>query len=523
MAGRTGPKPEHKPRTPAPDAPERPANLAHGRWLGDFLRLSPAERALVACCARGEAWTPKDWDGARPEAKRAANAIRAGLIRFLALGGDAAHPVHEIGVMLRGGWIKDELDLHQCRLPVRVDLRFCKLVFAPVFIAASLPELRLSGCHMPALFADGLLVAGSLFMDKSFSATGEVRLRHAEIGSNVVCRGSSFAKPEGAALSADGAVVKGSVFFDKGFAASGVVRLAGAQIGGDLVCSDGSFLNRGGKALVADGAVIMGAFFLRKMKPEGAMSLPGVQVGTLADDRECWIGGGHVLDGLSYDRIIGPTDAKSRIAWLRTQHSVHLGADFTPQPWEQLVKVLREMGHPHEARRIAIEKQRAMRQAGIYGLPPAQKHFDRSLGVGHNLRALGERLGLALRHPARLLDELRHHLFGLLSGYGHRPWNILAWVMALWFGFAALFWGFGVGCSELIGCTANHARSALYSLDALLPVDFGMVKGSLPVVEIGVPKSTNDPVRVLSAIETLFGWIFGILVLAIVGNLVRKD
>ena len=62
-----------------------------------------------------------------------------------------------------------------------------------------------------------------------------------------------------------------------------------------------------------------------------------------------------------------------------------------------------------------------------------------------------------------------------------------------------------------------------YSLDALLPVDFGMVKGSLPVDALGVPNSTDLPVRSLSVIETLIGWIFGVLVLAIVGNLVRKD
>ena len=604
-----------------PAAPTRPTYLAHGRWLGDFPRLTAAEKALVACCARGEAWTPRNWDGTRPEAPTRANTIRADLIRFLALGGDAAHPVHESGVMLGGACIADKFDVHQCRLPTRLHFQSCSFVLTPVFVAASLPELVLRGCLVPGLDGDRLRVAGEVVMDKAFYATGEVRLFGAQIGGNLECGAGSFVNPEGDALvadlavikgsmvlnggfsatgavrvlraqiggdlncregsfvnlegnalSADLAVIKGSMVLDRGFSATGEVRLAGAQIGGnldcgkgsfanaegcalsaegavvkgnvllnaefsatgsvrllgaeiggDLECGKGSFANPEGKALSADGATVKGGFFLRGAKCTDSVSLPVLRVGTLIDDRQCWTAGGNNLDGFSYDRIIGPTDATMRIAWLRSQRPDHLGADFRPQPWEQLAKVLREMGHPHEARRIAIEKQRAMRRAGIRGLPPATTRFGGWRNGKANLRALSERLYLPLRHPLLLLDEVLHRLFGLVSGYGHRPWNILGWVVVLWLGFAALYWGLGVGCARLTGCTANHASATLYSLDALLPVDFGMVKGSLPTEPLGGPDSTHLPVRALSVIETLIGWIFGVLVLAIVGNLVRKD
>ena len=506
-----------------PAAPPRPTNLAHGRWLGDFPRLTAAEKALVACCARGEPWTPRNWDETRPEAPTRANTIRADLIRFLALGGDPAHPVHERGVMLGGAWIKRKFDVHQCRLPARLAFQSCSFALAPVFIATSLPELGLSGCLVPGLTGDRLRVAGGLFLDDAFSATGEVRLLGAEIGGDLNCGKGSFANPEGNALSAEGAVVEGSVFLNGGFSATGEVRLLGAQIGGSLNCREGSFANPEGNALSADGATVKGGFFLHGAKCAGSMSLAALRVGSLVDDRECWTGGRHMLDGLGFDRIIGPTDAAMRIAWLRSQRPDHLGADFRPQPWEQLAKVLREMGHPHEARRIAIEKQRAMRRAGIRGLPPAKKPFGGWRNGKANLRALSERLYLPLRHPLRLLDEVLHRLFGLLSGYGHRPWNILGWVVVLWLGFAALYWGLGVGCARLTDCTANHTAAALYSLDALLPVDFGIVEASLPAELLGGPDSTHLPVRALSVIETLIGWIFGVLVLAIVGNLVRKD
>ena len=105
--------------------PERPAHLPHGRWLGDLEAeqpLSEAEKALVACCARGEPWQPPRWHGKRPEQAdtSVSNTIRADLIRFLAMGGDATHPVHDLGVMVGGGWIRGKIYLRHARLPVRL-------------------------------------------------------------------------------------------------------------------------------------------------------------------------------------------------------------------------------------------------------------------------------------------------------------------------------------------------------------------------------------------------------------------
>jgi hypothetical protein len=80
-------------KAPPPRKPARPARLPQGRWLGDLGRLSASE-----------------------------------LIRFLALGGDALHPVHEEGVMLRGAWITGLLDVHQCKLPLRLVLNNCHFI-----------------------------------------------------------------------------------------------------------------------------------------------------------------------------------------------------------------------------------------------------------------------------------------------------------------------------------------------------------------------------------------------------------
>ena len=67
-----------------------PTARAHGRSLADFAPLSDAEQKLIACARSGEvcALNPK-----RPKKSTKANTIRAGLIRFLALGGDDDNPV----------------------------------------------------------------------------------------------------------------------------------------------------------------------------------------------------------------------------------------------------------------------------------------------------------------------------------------------------------------------------------------------------------------------------------------------
>ena len=155
--------PSTKPATPR--KAKRPAHLAHGRWLGDLEPLSAAEKALVAACAKGEPWWPEGWDfETRPDAPTPANTIRADLIRFLLLGGDANHPVHEEGVMARGAWISDALNVHQAHSMVQLQLHHCHLVGVPILTAAILPELSLIGCALPGLLAEGLKVTGSIFL-----------------------------------------------------------------------------------------------------------------------------------------------------------------------------------------------------------------------------------------------------------------------------------------------------------------------------------------------------------------------
>jgi hypothetical protein len=573
MAAPSTPKPARK----SAAKPKRPAHLAHGRWLGDLedeAPLSDAEKALVAACAKGEAWQPVGWDGkTRPNEPNEANTIRASLIRFLLLGGDDNHPVHEQGVMAAGAWISETLNVHQAHCLLRLQLRYCHLESTPDLIAATLPELVLSGCVLPglqadrmvvkgdvlldsgftandvvtllgaeigsnlecdsgsftnvggnAIRADGLNVKGDLFLRNQFNASGQVRLLGAEIGGNLECDGGTFTNIGGNALQADGLKVKGSLFFRDKFSASGTVRLLGAEISRNLSCIGGTFSNPGEKALYADGLYVKGGLFLKDVTVEGAIILAAGRIGDLIDNMDCWQAGRHELDGLHYDRINGPIDAANRIAWLEKQRPDHLTSDFRPQPWEQLIKVLREMGHPYDASEVAIAKQERMRKVGV------------------------------IRGRVR---KTMHWLYGKITGYGHRPIWTVYWMIAVWLFCGACFeigreWGYFGPTSPLIhasaalemcggtgegkpfwtsvGCPVPPEYTtmwpSLYSLDLLLPlVNLQQDVDWAPIVINGNGDQLLGGylLRALLWFEILFGWAASLILVAVLGRLVEKD
>jgi hypothetical protein len=131
-----------------------------------------------------------------------------------------------------------------------------------------------------ALYGDGLKVAGSVFLEKPFSAEGEVRLESAHIGGFLICNGGKFKNPGRWALSAEGARIGITVKLRDGFSAEGEVDLEGAQIVGSLNCDGGSFKNPGGTALYAKSASIGGDLSLQDgFSAEGEVDLTGSQIG----------------------------------------------------------------------------------------------------------------------------------------------------------------------------------------------------------------------------------------------------
>jgi hypothetical protein len=399
----------------------------------------------------------------------------------------------------------------------------------------------------PALILDHSRIGINLTLDQGFKVYGEVILIGAHIGSSMQCGAAEFIRPNGDALSCDGATFGGDVFFRDDFKSTGAVRLLGAKIAGDLDCNGGSFANPGGYALNCERARIDGGLFLRGLKlVEGAISLASATATSLVDDDRSQAGANMApppwylgLDGFTYQRISdAPTDARSRIAWLRSQIPEHLTTDFRPQPWEQCIKVLREMGHPEEARRVAMAKEWLI-------LGNAWRRWLINCPTW--------------RSPLWAAKLVLMTIYGLLTGFGHRPLRTVAAMLLVWLGCAHLYGlaaDLGVlapttplihlhtqadgtplatACKPIwTACPAppmpreyTTFNAHLYSLDLLLPlVDLQQNADWAPMVDAAKPfwaLASGYPIRALMWFEILFGWAASLLLAAVLSGLAKKD
>ena len=486
----------------------RPAR-AFGRSLADFGELSPAERTLLECCRRGEVAEIAD---RRPEAETPANRVRADFVRLLALGGDEESPVHERGIHLKGAWLVDPFDLDHVVAERDIILEACRIETMSAR-QAKFKSLNLELSFLEkGLWGDRLTCEGSLFIRNGFKTKGEIRLLGVRVASDLALSGALLENEGARALSLDAAKIEGSLFLDR-VESKGEIRLHEARVGGVLVLDGSEFRNPGDVALNGQGANVAGIFFIRWLGAvDGTLSLSGMRVGALCDDASSWLRarGNIRLDGFRYERFTGmaPTAASARVSWLDAQTPEDLLEDFRPQPWEQVISVLRTMGYPNEARAVAIAKQ--IRQRGAGKLPKGARAF--------------------------------HWLYGLLVGYGYRPMRLVGTTASIWLLCAAAYWAgtnpawFGAKTHLLAPPAGESGRAPatdyrnfvplIYSADVLLPVvDLGYKNEWQPVVadRAGNPLIWGQLLRFLYWFEIAFGWVAGLLLVGVLGNLIKKD
>ncbi len=187
-----------------------------------------------------------------------------------------------------------------------------------------------------------------------------------------------------------------------------------------------------------------------------------------------------------------PTDAETRIKWLRLQ-----GDDrYRPQPFEQLATVFERSGDDSQARTIRIEKAKSR----------------------------------ARLSKMRWYERTWHRILGLTIGYGYRP------VQALWFVAAIVLLGiavFGIGHERALilptskdayieteegerELTPNYQRfnMLVYSIDAFVPlINLRQADAWLPVQGI---------VRYYLWFHIASGWILSTLLAVGLSGLVQR-
>ncbi|MBU8540007.1 bactofilin family protein [Falsiroseomonas tokyonensis] len=453
-----------------------------GFCLADFHPLLPSEQEIIASLRSG------DFDrlgneaaGSLPEVKDAKRAVRADLLRFLLLGGEAGARPHEKGIRVQGAWVTGTLDLEGCRIPRDIGLKKCRFDAAPILRSAILDSVFLDGSILPGLRAERVEARGTISLRGAVIA-GEVLVEGGRIGGNLDCNGIVIDATGDHAIQAEdldassvllrGAVITGSIrlsgarlsgdldafnlrvtsddkpAIDAGAVETrgdvvlraarveGTLRLVSARIGSDLILQNALLSNPAKVALELNNTVVIGVFLLNgRAKVSGVLDLTGATIGTIHDAIAAWpTAGDLLLNRCQYQAIVeGPVDAGTRIGWLALQDPQRWGEDFWPQPYEQLAKVFRDLGHDEDARRVLIAKERLQRSARRRRAPNRALRF--LLGVTDGVLAV------------TLL-------------YGRQPLLVFAWLF--------FFWLMGVGAfqhAERIRAIMPNSPVVLRSLE----------------------------------------------------------
>ncbi|MGF1457031.1 MAG: hypothetical protein ACFB6R_16820 [Alphaproteobacteria bacterium] len=273
-----------------------------------------------------------------------------------------------------------------------------------------------------ALACQGMQVGVSVELRAPFRAEGMSDFTQAEIYSAFRALSAVFIAADGTALELPGAHIGRKLIIDRASRLIGDLDLTAAQIDNDLEIWRDSF-NRSdggappGGALAPPGAVpclkarrmqIRGTLFLgapsdtnAQPRPDGRhwpaqdgkgrrkageepghdtssyiLDLTDAVVGTLNDHPRAWPDAGDlILNGFTYGRIAegAPTDSRQRLDWLHRQQRIYLTERFDPQPFDQIVRVLRQQGRPAVAEDLDVAKrtQRLRQQRN-----PALKLFE---------------------------------------------------------------------------------------------------------------------------------------------------
>ncbi|KIC30767.1 hypothetical protein RA24_01975 [Leisingera sp. ANG-M6] len=406
-------------------------------------KLKQAAEAGEFCICGPKGQTPPepaDWSSL-PADRR----IRADVLRFFLLGGCADSLVTEVGVMLTGALISGELDLADCEIPGNMLVHNCRFQHGiHATRCNALKNFRLESCKLPFLSAAGLKVGEQLDCEGAeFQSQGGIalNLQGAKIDQNVFlgsarilgeanlnglqtdgqlgCTSATFRNQGRSALSVQGAKIGQDVFLNSA-KVLGKADLNGIHIGGQLGCDDTEFQCPGRIALNLQDAVIgHGLFFRHQVKIKGAVDLRAARCGVMVDDPDCWPERGQlILDGFSYGRIIGSTDAQTRLTWLA--RSDNQSREFFPQPYKQLAKVLHDAGHEADAKtiRVALAQKLAFEARRL-----------RRIELDGNWGPAWASIWYDITRPVLWLI---HQVLNILTSHGFRPERSLFALVLLW-------------------------------------------------------------------------------------------
>jgi hypothetical protein len=421
-----------------------------------------------------------------------------------------------------------------------------------------------------ALSCDNASIAGDVSLKDGFHSEGSISFFGAHIGGVLNCMHGMFANKTGdgagRALDVTNSEIKGGAYLSDGFSAFGQVRLYGAKLYGTCAFTGGLFDNAvaatpddGAKktrvaaaALHLQAAKIDGALWLGPTAQEGrqradirgSLRLDGCHANDIVDHPSSWprkrvlgpdgkkLSAFLYLDGFTYNRMMGRGDYRTgvRKRWLERQPPDHLGVNYRPQPFQQLIKTYREMGNDGRVRDIAKFKGRTRYRSffarlwhGWRDRPKFSKRFGGGARYASPLDFIIWPITLSWRFVTRAAASVPLALAWAFVGFGTAYWygwgRILAFLLVMW-GAGVAFYddvasqgGFApsnpaIYLNEKLQakcgrnwteCTGGPAELPafnpfLYSLDIMLPVlDLGQKRDWQPIDRADRPVQFDLP------------------------------
>ncbi|HLK85600.1 MAG TPA: hypothetical protein VKT27_03765 [Candidatus Binataceae bacterium] len=481
------------------------------------------QRALLWVGPNNDAASPAN-DPAQAEQWGPERTIRAALLRWLAADPQTRPYVHPSGIGIGGAMIAGPLDLSyltvsapltiiNSAIPEGIDFSFAHLhgldlshdVTGQITGDRSSLEgdLQLTAGKYGPVSGDRMTIAGDLqLMGGDY---GPVSLFRTAVGGSLDCSAGRFVGgPE--PLSIVEATIKGDASFNNGFTTNGVVDLTLAQIGRGLSFKDAHFVGTGVNGLDADRATIDGTLYWDAISRTAGteLNLTNARAAAIYDDAASWPAAGNLfIDGFVYGDISGgPTDARSRLGWLRLQPP-----GYRPQPYGQLAKVMRGRGSDVGAVDVMMAREDARREHG--GLAWSERLWNRTLE--------------------------------LTIGYGFRPIRALWWILGFVAAGSILFWtGYRrraitpteADAYEVFMRSGEPPRhyppfnAIFYSLENFLPV-VDLHQGTYwrpnPRHGSGAHAISGTLLRWYLWLHILAGWIITPLLAAGLSGLVRPD
>ena len=295
------------------------------RTLDNFGALLEGENKLVQGNGTGDPVVIGD--GTLPKPGDADRVVRAEMIRFLLLGGNADNQPHPTGVRLSGAWVTGKLELQGCRGLGNITMNYCHFDHVLNLEFSEVQSLSLYGSMFPGISGRGLTVHSDISLVEA-KPSELVGLNEARIGSDLKCLALKNEKSTGTAFSAVRATVGGTASFDE-VTIHGELIVDMAKIHGDLYLANAKLYQKRGMAFSADMVTVGGDINFNYATVQGQALFSGAKLGgTLTCVRATFEGEGDALKANrinARDVILKEIIARGKVSMLGAQ----IGGDLS--------------------------------------------------------------------------------------------------------------------------------------------------------------------------------------------------